>query len=1043
VSIGNLGKTERVTQRRVIALFRDELGYDFHGDWSDRANNHVEEALLAAWLQRRGTSAEAIARALQMLRTEASNHGRDLYSNNKAVHGLLRYGVQVKTDPGTPTETVPLVDWRHPERNDFSLAEEVTLSGNHERRPDLVLYLNGIAIAVIELKNSRVSIGEGIRQCLSNQRPEFHAWFFSTVQFVFAGNDSEGLRYGTIGTPEKMFQSWKEDAADNAGFKLDKYLRKLCSKPRLLELIHDFVLFDGGVKKLPRPHQYFGVKQAQAFVQRREGGIIWHTQGSGKSLVMVLLARWILEHNPRARIAVITDRDELDKQIERVFRAAGETIERATDGRTLMRLLGQAAPRLLCSLVHKFGRRDVDDLDAFLADLAAEPSPTQGEVFVFVDECHRTQSGKLHRLMKAMLPGAVFVGFTGTPLLQQDRATSREVFGGYIHTYKFGEAVADQVVLDLHYEARDIEQQLSDGGRVDAWFEAKTRGLNDWQKAELRSKWGTMQHVLSSRARMDRVVADIVADFGIRPRLMSERGNAILVASSIYEACKYFEILGRTPLRGKCAVITSYNPQAQDVTKEEVGANTETDKQFIYNTYTALLQDVPHLPNRSATEVYEDAAKKRFIEEPANMKLLVVVNKLLTGFDAPPCTYLYLDRALRDHDLFQAICRTNRLDGEDKDFGHIVDYKDLFERVRDAIRVYSSELADDEQGGDSGIQLQDWREAGRERLDQALEALQLLCEPVAPPRTDLQHIQWFCGNVEIPAELQETAQRRVTLYQCTAAFARAYANLANDLAAAGYSTVEQVHLQGQLQHFVNLREIVRRASGETLDLKAYEADMRFLLDSYIEAAAPRTISPFEGMGLLELIERTGIDQAVDSLPEGVRANPDAVAETITNNVRARILREHLRDPSFYERMSRLLQEVIEDLRARRIDYQQFLQQIADLAKQVQTGADQATPSELVTAGQRALFSNLVSDDEAGEARHDQAGEPGQKFGSATRRRIDLARAVHETVLRVRPAGWRGNQAKVNIIKQALLSVLGDDEHEVERVFAIIEQQGEY
>jgi type I restriction enzyme R subunit len=1038
-----LGQPERVTQDRVIKLFRDDLGYRFHGDWSDRANNHIEEALLSDWLQRRGTSREAIARTLQRLRSEASNHGRDLYTNNKAVYELLRYGIKVKTDAGAPTETVPLVDWQHPDRNDFSIAEEVTLSGDNERRPDLVLYLNGIAIAVIELKNSRVSIGEGIRQCLSNQRADFHAWFFSTVQFVFAGNDSEGLRYGAIGTEEKMFLSWKEDPADNAGFKLDKYLRKLCTKARLLELIHDFVLFDGGKKKLPRPHQYFGVKEAQASVRRKEGGIIWHTQGSGKSLVMVLLARWILEHNPRARVAVVTDRDELDKQIERVFRDAGEQMVRAKSGREMMGLLAETKPRLLCSLVHKFGRRDVDDLDEFLAGLAAQPSPTKGEVFVFVDECHRTQGGKLHRLMRAMLPNAVFIGFTGTPLLKQDRDTSREVFGGYIHTYKFGEAVADQVVLDLHYEARDIAQQLSDEGRVDAWFEAKTRGLNDWQKAELRSKWGTMQNVLSSRSRMERVVADIVTDFGTKPRLLTERGNAILVASSIYEACKYFTLLERTPFRGKCALVTSYDPQARDITREEVGANTETDKQFIYNTYTELLRGVPAQPGKSPTEVYEDQAKQRFVAEPANMKLLVVVNKLLTGFDAPACTYLYLDRALRDHDLFQAICRTNRLDGEDKEFGCIVDYKDLFERVRDAIKVYSSELDDDEHGGDSAIELKDWRTAGRERLDHALEALQLLCEPVDPPKGELQHIHWFCGNVEIPADLQETAQRRVTLYRCVAAFVRAFTNLANDLEAAGYTAVDAVRLKGQLQHFVDMREIIRRASGETLDLKAYEADMRFLLDSYIEAAAPRQISPFDDIGLLELIERTGIDDALASLPEGVRQNKEAVAETIANNVRARILREHLRDPAFYERMSRLLQEVIEDLRARRIDYARYLQQILDLARHVQHGADRSTPAELATSGQRALFNNLSGEGATPPVDVENVMNERPAFGPEAEQRVELARTIHDTVLRVRPAAWRGNQAKENIIKRALLPLLNDDAAEVERIFGIIEQQGEY
>lgn len=283
------------------------------------------------------------------------------------------------------------------------------------------------------------------------------------------------------------------------------------------------MLFDGGVKKLPRVHQYFGIKAAQDFVRRRQGGIIWHTQGSGKSIVMVLLAKWILENSPHARVALITDRDELDKQIERVFNEAGEAIKRTQSGRDLMNQLGQATPRLLCSLVHKFGRKDVDDFDAFIQELESQPSQAVGEVFVFVDECHRTQSGKLHRVMKAMLPNAVFIGFTGTPLLKKDKATSLEVFGGYIHTYKFGEAVEDGVVLDLVYEARDIDQKLGSVDKIDAWFEAKTKGLNDWQKDELKKQWGTMQKVLSSRSRMERVVADIIFDFSVKPRLSSAR----------------------------------------------------------------------------------------------------------------------------------------------------------------------------------------------------------------------------------------------------------------------------------------------------------------------------------------------------------------------------------------------------------------------------------------------------------------------------------------------------------------------------------------
>ncbi|MDX8407206.1 MAG: HsdR family type I site-specific deoxyribonuclease, partial [Mariprofundaceae bacterium] len=691
--MSSIGLSERETQNRVVKLFRDELDYSYLGNREYReGNSNIEEDLLADYLSRNGYSAGHISRAVHALRTEATNHSRSLYENNKKVYAMLRYGVPVQTEAGKHHETVHFINWAAPEQNDFGIAEEVTLKGNHERRPDIVLYVNGIAIGVLELKNSRVSIGDGIRQNLSNQLPEFNQWFFATMQFVFAGNDSEGLKYGTIGTPEKYFLQWKEDEEDNSRYKLDKYLLKMCNKQRLIELMHDFVLFDGGVKKLPRVHQYFGIKAAQEYVRAHKGGIIWHSQGSGKSVLMVLLAKWILENNPNARVALVTDRDELDKQIERVFSDAGEDIKRSRSGRELMRQLAQPRPRLLCSLVHKFGRKDVDDFDAFIKELEAEPSRAVGEIFVFVDECHRTQSGKLHRVMKAMLPNAVFIGFTGTPLLKKDKATSLEVFGGYIHTYKFSEAVEDEVILDLIYEARDIDQKLGSQDKIDAWFEAKTRGLNDWQKAELKSKWGTMQRVLSSRSRMDRVVGDIVFDFSVKPRLSSERGNAMLVCSSVYEACKYFTLFEKTPLKGKCAVVTSYNPMAGDVSLEETGANTETDRQFIYNTYNALLADVVAHPGMTKTETYEEQAKALFIHEPANMKLLIVVDKLLTGFDAPPCTYLYIDKSMQDHGLFQAICRTNRLDGDDKDYGYIIDYKDLFKKVEHAIAVYTSEL---------------------------------------------------------------------------------------------------------------------------------------------------------------------------------------------------------------------------------------------------------------------------------------------------------------------------------------------------------------
>ncbi|MDH0373314.1 HsdR family type I site-specific deoxyribonuclease [Comamonas aquatica] len=1044
--MSDIGKPERATQNRVVKLFCDELGYRYLGDWADRAgNSNIEEGLLTEYLTGAGYQPAQISTALYKLRTEANHPDRSLYGNNQAVYQLLRYGVPVKTEAGKVTETVHLINWKAPASNHFAIAEEVTLKGKLQRRPDVVLYVNGIAIGVLELKNSRVSIGDGIRQSLSNQKPEFNAWFFSTVQLVMAGNDSEGMQYGTIGTPEKFFLTWKEDEADNSRYKLDKYLLKMCSKTRLIELMHDFVLFDGGVKKLPRVHQYFGIKAAQEHVHQHQGGIIWHTQGAGKSILMVLLAKWILENKPQARVVIITDRDELDKQIERVFTDAGETICRTSSGHDLMSQLGQATPRLLCSLVHKFGAtaKNADaDFDAFIKDLQAQPSPTVGEVFVFVDECHRTQGGKLNRVMKALMPNAVFIGFTGTPLLKKDKATSLEVFGGYIHTYKFSEAVKDGVVLDLVYEARDIDQKLGSQDKIDQWFDAKAKALNDWQKEELKKQWGTMQNVLSSKARMDRVVADIIFDFSVKPRLSSERGNAILVASSIYEACKYFTLFQKTLFKGRCAVITSYNPQAKDVTLEEIGAGTETDKQFIYNTYTELLSNVQPKPGKSKTETYEDQAKALFIKEPANMRLLVVVDKLLTGFDAPPCSYLYIDKSMQDHGLFQAICRTNRLDGDDKDFGYIVDYKDLFKKVEKAIAVYTSEIDHSAGGADPEVMLQDRLTLGRERLDAALEALFLLCEPVQPPKGELEHIHYFCGNTEIADDLKTHEPQRVAFYKGVVALLRAYANVADEMAAAGYSEQDAKSIKTKLDRYLAIREIIRKASGETLDLKPFEADMRHLIDTYIEASEPRKISPFDGIGLLDLIVKTGIADAIANKLADMQGNQQAIAETIENNVRSKIIKDSLTDPAYFEKMSALLNEIITLRKERAIEYEEYLKRIADIATKVQTGPADPTSGKLDSPGKRAIFNNLQNSPVLHAVKVAEADAPYGPAYSDEDPAVSLALKIDKSVRLARPDGWRGVQAKELVIKRALYDTLKDVD-EVERLFLVINAQQEY
>ena len=573
----NIGEREIRTQQRALAVLQ-QLGYRYLDNWAARKNNrNIETEILTHWLQRRGTNANLIERALRSLdRASIIAGSTNLYETNRAVYDKLRYGVKVKPSLDADTETVHVIDWANPSKNDFAVAEEVTIEGpQHRKRPDLVLYVNGIAFGVLELKRATVSMSQGIRQHLDNQKKAFIEPFFTTVQLLFAGNESEGLRYGVIETPEKYWLRWVEPSQTDDP--LGRDLTQLCRPERLLEIIHDFIVFDAGTKKTCRHNQYFGVRAAQEHITRREGGIVWHTQGSGKSLTMVWLAKWIREHVENARVLLVTDRTELDEQIEKVFEGVDEHIYRTQSGADLVGALNDAEPWLICSLIQKFGRGEeasADDVDRFVADIQSRLPKgfrAKGRIFVFVDECHRTQSGKLHDAMTALVPDAVLIGFTGTPLLKKDKQTSLEVFGPYIHTYKFDQAVRDGVVLDLRYEARDIDQQLTSPAKVDQWFDAKTRGLTDLARAQLKQRWGTLRKVMSSEDRLHKIVDDILIDMATRDRLASGHGNALMVSDSVYAACRFYDLFQRTDLAGRCAIVTSYKPQTSDIKGEDAG----------------------------------------------------------------------------------------------------------------------------------------------------------------------------------------------------------------------------------------------------------------------------------------------------------------------------------------------------------------------------------------------------------------------------------------------------------------------------------------
>jgi type I restriction enzyme R subunit len=1005
-------RKERITQDRIVKLFKEKLGYSYLGNWEEREDNsNIEEGLVKEYLKSTNKYSDAIvSKAIfEIKKTIALSSNDDLYPTNKEVYSQLRYGVKVREEVGENVLTVHVVNWNEPEKNNFYLAEEVTIRGEKTKRPDIVLYVNGIAVGVIELKRGSLSVSEGIRQNLDNQQHRFIKPFFTTVQLVAAGNDTQGLYYGTTKTAEKFFLKWKED---NYKYNpdqniLDQHVLQFCTKQRLLDIIHNFIVFDAGIKKLCRPNQYFGVHEAQKFIARREGGIIWHTQGSGKSLTMVWLAKWIRENITDARLLIITDRTELDEQIEKVFKGVDESIYRTQSGQDLLLKLNDAQPWLICTLIHKFGGKD--DSNEFIEELKKPKDfKPKGNLFVFIDECHRTQSGDMHEAMKDILPDALFIGFTGTPLLKVDKKKSIEIFGRYIHTYKFDEAVSDGVVLDLLYEARDVDQHVLDQKGIDDWFEAVTQGMNDLPKAELKQKWGTMQKVLSTKSRLEKIAFDLIKDFKVKPRLRDGRGNAMLVARNIYEACRFYEIFQNFGFK-KCAIITSFEPNA-DSTKGETTGDGETEKIEQFEIYLKML-------NGRNREEFEKTAKKQFVDEPANMQLLIVVDKLLTGFDAPSCTYLYVDKQMQDHSLFQAICRVNRTERDDKEFGYIVDYQNLFDRLNKSISDYTSDAFENFDKEDIKGLLVDRLQKAKECLEDAIETLHQLCEPVEPPKSLEKYIKYFVGNAEDKDELKANEEKRLTLYKAVVSLIRAYNNIAPEMKEAGYSERDAERIKTQVNEYTELRNSIKVASGDYIDLKKYEPEMRQLLDMYLSADPSRTLSNFGESTLLDLIKEYGVEEATKRLPEGIKKSKSAMAETLEANMRKVIIQEMPINPVYYEKMSVLLSELVRQRKLGALSYEEFLKKIEELANNLKPQESVHYPSTIDSEAKRALYDNLEENEE-------------------------LSMVLDKEIKYVKKDNWIGHTMKEREVKNVIKQHIADPT-KVEAIFEIIKNQTEY
>lgn len=1033
--MAEIGALEIFTQKRLLNLFQKYLGYSYLGNLEEKADNsNIDETLLRQYLVSKGYKENQIVQAIRQLKTVANNQGIDLYDANKEIYGLLRYGVNVNNGVGENNSNVYLIDWDNKEANDFSIAEEVTIYGAKERRPDLVIYVNGIALGVIELKRSKISVHEGIRQNIRNHQENEIQRFFTTIQLIFAGNDTEGLHYGVIKTPEKFWLRWKEENPQGE-MELDHSCKKFFDKTRFLEFIQDMIIFDGGIKKAARPNQYFALKAAQPRVKEKKGGIIWHTQGSGKSLTMIWLAKWIRRAiGGNARVVIITDRDELDKQIENGFKSTEENIKRANSRKDLIELLNQDSPWLISTLIHKFGAKNDEDnikvgnkkAEVFIDDYLQQIEKMlpvgykpKGDFYVFIDECHRTQGGRLHEAMKKIMgDNVMLIGFSGTPLFKEDKKTSEQTFGSIIHSYKFNEAVKDKVILDLRYEARDIEQNLADENKFDTWFETKTLGLSLTAKKLLKERWAKLENIFSSRERINRIVKDICYDMDIKPALKYGYGNALLVADSIYQACRYYEEFEKTELRGHCALVTSYEPDG-DNNPEDIRPDGDMEKTYKNSITKGLLKG-----GLNNMKDYEQWAKSVFVKEPGRLKLMIVVDKLLTGFDAPSATYLYIDKQMREHNLFQAICRVNRVDREEKEYGYIIDYQDLFGAIKDSINTYTGGVFGKYDEEDIKGLLTDRLENAKKDLEDALDKVHYILDVVAQKDQE-GYFAYFVYKESTPIEDQEkeaeeNAQKRENFYKAVNNLVNRYIAIATEITKAGYSEKEAREIKNKVDFYNNLKDEIKLKSGDKLDLKLYDPAMRKLLDDYIRADDSQVLINMEDISFLDLIYNEG-EEAINKLPDNIKTSEKAVAETLVANMRQIVNSERPTNPKYFNNLSLLINELLEELKQEKIGYKELIKKLIEHIRDAKNIINPDLPKNINTNGLKALYMNLNNNEE-------------------------LAIRVHNAVKTNAEKDFRDNRNPLRLrkVRNAVKRALGDDSKDcLEYVMKIIIAQKEY
>jgi type I restriction enzyme, R subunit len=861
-------------------------------------------------------------------------------TNEKIYDDLLlgkSYEELLPDNNGKRSFNLNYIDWDNPFNNDFHVVEEFSverMDGKGTVRPDIVLFVNGIPFGVIECKKASISINQGISQMIRNQNKEYIPQLFKFVQIVFATNKNES-KYATSGTPKKFWSVWKEEESqwfsgelskvvvDRLATHQDKNLVSLFHPVRLLELTRFFTLFDKKIKKITRYQQYFAIQEVIKTIQQddengnRQSGVIWHTQGSGKSLTMVMLARYILSEmtNVYPKILVITDRVSLDDQIHKTFNHSRLKTDKASTGRDLVRLLNDKGVDVITSLVHKFDT----------ASQEQEPIKDRN-IFVLIDESHRTQYGELHNKMKKVLPNACYLGFTGTPLMKNEKNTMVK-FGKLIHKYTIKDGVDDKAILPLLYEGKMIEQTLNQKA-IDTRLEMITRNLNEKQKDEVMKKWSRFERIASSEQRIKLIAYDINEHFRMNYKVNNSQFKGMLATSSKKEAIQYlhaFEELGDLT----CAVIIS--PPDQREGHDEVDKGPSDLVQKYWNKMIEQYGD---------GERYEAHVKSDFVDGD-EIDLLIVVDKLLTGFDAPRATILYIDKPLKEHNLLQAIARVNRL-YEGKDFGFIIDYRGLINELNEAMEKYSG--------------------AGLENFDgeDLKGALVDVISIVGQLRGAYSNIIQFFSPVKDKADKEQYEvfladdKLREDFYSLLSQFSK-FIGIALESEQV-YNALNQDEIgkyKRDLRFFQELRASVKLRYSDTVDHKEYEAKMQKLMDNYIAAEEVIRITlP------VDITDSKGFEEELARL-ETPRGKADAIRTRLTKQ----ISRKWQENPAYFKKFSERIQDILDEYKNKRISDAEYLQRMNAVKDDYLKGdSGQTYPQVIKNNGHAQAFYGVTKDE---------------------------------------------------------------------------------